>query len=246
MTTSFVGPTYLYGTDGNDRIDRSEATSDYRIEGRDGDDTLLGGSGCDVLLGESGNDRLEGGYERDQLVGGAGNDTLIGGGSDDRLQGGSGSDWLDGGWGVDRVDYSESNAGVTVDLATGEVSGGHARGDVIKGFEDVIGSARGDAITGDSGDNELRGGGGNDTLTGGGGVDVFVFGAAHGADVLMDFTDGVDRIDLGELDLSRGYDDVRATAVAGGVRIDLSAHGGGTIMLQNFDLADLDASDFLF
>ena len=56
----------------------------------------------------------------------------------------------------------------------------------------------------------------------------------------------MDRIDLDRLHLSRGFDDVSATAVPGGVRIDLTAHGAGTILLENFSLADLDASDFLF
>ena len=36
-----------------------------------------------------------------------------------------------------------------------------------------------------------------------------------------------------------------ATAM-GSVRIDLSAHGGGSILLRNFDIAGLDESDFVF
>ena len=31
-----------------------------------------------------------------------------------------------------------------------------------------------------------------------------------------------------------------------GVTIDLTAHGGGTILLQGFSIDDLDASDFVF
>ena len=73
-----------------------------------------------------------------------------------------------------------------------------------------------------------------------------MFRPDDGNDVIVDFTNDVDLINLEELDLSRGYADVSASAVSGGVRIDLSDHGGGTILLQNFDLADLDASDFLF
>ena len=133
-----------------------------------------------------------------------------------------------------------------VDLAASTVSGGHAEGDTIRGFENVVGSDRADSIAGDSGDNALAGGGGNDSLSGGGGLDVFVFGRAHGDDILFDFSDGVDRIDLQELDLPNRFDDVSAREVNDGVLIDLTAHGGGTILLQNFELADLDASDFLF
>lgn len=39
---------------------------------------------------------------------------------------------------------------------------------------------------------------------------------------------------------------VSATAVSAGVRLDLSDEGGGAILLRGFDLADLDAGDFLF
>ena len=50
---------------------------------------------------------------------------------------------------------------------------------------------------------------------------MFVFWGANGDDTVVGFTDGEDLIDL-------------------------SAHDGGTIMLRNFDIADLDAGDFLF
>ena len=75
-----------------------------------------------------------------------------------------------------------------VDLGDGTNStarGGHAGGDTISGFENVIGSAFGDDLTGRdgtagatgstlwglAGDDELEGGVGNDTLEGGAGAD---------------------------------------------------------------------------
>lgn len=65
-------------------------------EGRDGDDTLIGGAGDDYLDGEGYRDN---GYyfSNDRLIGGAGADTLLGGGYSDYLSGGSGADFLDGG-----------------------------------------------------------------------------------------------------------------------------------------------------
>ena len=42
-----------------------------------------------------------------------------------------------------------------------------------------------------------------------------------------------------------GPGDMTAMSMSG-VRIDLSVHGGGTILLRNFDIANLDDSDFLF
>jgi Ca2+-binding RTX toxin-like protein len=68
---------------GNELGNRMSSTWSARLEGRGGDDTLLGSIADDVLLGGGGDDRLEGGQGNDQLDGGSGNDTLIGELSDD-------------------------------------------------------------------------------------------------------------------------------------------------------------------
>jgi len=39
---------------------------------------------------------------------------------------------------------------------------------------------------------------------------------------------------------------VTARQADGNVEIDLWDHGGGTIILQDFSLVDLDSSDFIF
>jgi Ca2+-binding RTX toxin-like protein len=59
-----------------------------QIQGRGGDDTILGNAGRDRLEGEAGDDNLNGGQ---------GNDILIGGIGDDRLRGAAGRDqfWFD-------------------------------------------------------------------------------------------------------------------------------------------------------
>ena len=64
-------------------------------------------------------------------------------------------------------------------------------------------------------------------------------------DVILDFTDGEDRIDLTEFGLS-GFDDLTLSSDAGGVTIHMTTSGGGTILLEGFDIANLDASDFIF
>jgi len=106
-------------------------------------------------------------------IGGAGNDTLIGGGGNDVLAGGAGADILTGGLGFDLVDYSDSGAGVTVNLnlTSGQVSGGDASGDRLNGIEGIIGSSFADILTGNTGDNYLGGGAGDDLLIGGAGAD---------------------------------------------------------------------------
>jgi serralysin len=49
----------------------------YRVDGRDGNDTLLGGPDRDTMLGGNGNDRLSGGDGNDSLTGGAGKDDFV-------------------------------------------------------------------------------------------------------------------------------------------------------------------------
>ena len=87
---------------------------------------------------------------------------------------------------------------------------------------------------------------GNDTLRGVAGVDVFVFGPEHGSDVITDFTNGEDVIDLSAFSTIADFSDLTITSDENGVTIDLGAHGGGTILLQGVAIADLDAEDFRF
>ena len=133
-----------------------------------GSDTLDGGAGDDTIYADNGNDTL---------TGGDGNDTLVGG---------AGADSLSGGAGTDTADYSESSAGVSVDLSAfvGSGTGGDAEGDTFSGIENVTGSAFNDTLTGDAGDNVLIGGGGNDTLNGGDGSDLFIFAMGGGTDTI--------------------------------------------------------------
>ena len=160
---------------------------------------------------------------------------------------------------------------MTVNLEDGTAQGGDADGDVIANVESIRGSGHGDVLTGDDntnslrgydGDDELGGNGGDDwlygnagddRLDGGGGIDrmygnegsdIFIFSTGHGDDSILDFTDGEDRIDLSTFNLA-GFDDLTTSSESNNVMIDLSEHGGGTILLVGFDIANLDATDFL-
>lgn len=136
-------------------------------------ENVLGSRFDDIIYGDANNNFLRG-LE--------GNDQLFGGDGADFLRGDQGADALDGGNGFDWAYYATSNAAVTIDLAAGTASGGHATGDTFTSIERVFGSVFGDMITGDGGSNFLRGFSGNDTLIGGSGID-FLQGDA-GVDVL--------------------------------------------------------------
>ena len=178
---------------------------------------------------------------------------------------------LDGGDGADTVGYELSDAGVTVDLATGAAAGGHAEGDTLTGIVHVLGSHHADSITGGGGNDSLNGGYGNDTLTGGEGDDslyggegddwlsggegndtlwggfgddTFYFGDG---DTIEDFGDGSDRIDIS------AFGDINFGNFEANVTIQAGSDGGTEVMIRDAVLtlttlspADITAEDFLF
>ena len=110
---------------------------------------------------------LRGGTGLDLLWGGKSNDTLHGGAGHDYLEGGAGADALDGGeGGGDRAGYELSDAGVTVNFATGTAAGGHAEGDTLTNIENLRGSDHADTLTAGRASSFLYGGAGNDVLDG--------------------------------------------------------------------------------
>jgi Ca2+-binding RTX toxin-like protein len=93
------------------------------MQGRGGNDTLMGGAAADTLYGdqEAGESGLSG---DDSLVGGGGNDTLSGGAGADRLDGGIGNDSLSGGTGGDSYAFTvapgTANADTIADFESGQ------------------------------------------------------------------------------------------------------------------------------
>ena len=141
------------------------------VRASDHADVLVARNEGSSLWGQRGDDSLIGGEGNDYFWGDKGDDTLMGGAGLDYLEGGAGADVLDGGASRDYAGYELSDAGVTVNLATGTVEGGHAEGDTLTSIENVWGSRYADSITGEAGINNFVGGAGADTLDGGAGSD---------------------------------------------------------------------------
>ena len=144
---------------------------------------LAGSAHNDSLIGSAIANGISGGAGDDYLDGLEGDDVLDGGDGDDRVLGGLGADALTGGAGADTLLYTGSNGAVTVRLWNNTVTGGHATGDTILGFENVTGSNFADTLIGSNAANTLLGGGGADYLDGLAGDDSLEGGA--GADTLI-------------------------------------------------------------
>ncbi|AFY65136.1 Calx-beta domain-containing protein [Geitlerinema sp. PCC 7407] len=78
--------------------------------------------------------------------------------------------------------------------------------DTLTGVENLVGTAYGDRLLGNASSNRIEGGAGNDwidgrggldTLLGGSGADTFVLRAGSGAEAVLDFEVGSDRLGLG-------------------------------------------------
>ena len=254
-----AGDDQLWGLTGADRLDGGAGadiavywTSNAAVTVNLTNGTGQGGHaegdvlvGVEHLWGSDHNDVLSGNNGANRLYGGKGNDELSGNSGNDVLEGDLGADRLDGGPGMDMVSYSLSNEGVTVKLGEGIIEGGHADGDVLVSIEGIEGSRYDDVLEGDNGANRLSGGIGDDTLKGNGGADRFIFEHSNRDDVILDFTDGEDKIDLTDIGLS-GFNDLILSSGSDGVTIHMTTSGGGTILLEGFDIASLDASDFIF
>lgn len=212
-----------------------------------GFESARGGRAADSLTGDGG---------ANLLIGEAGDDNLVGGFGDDVLAGGKGGDILDGGVGQDTLSYAGAVGGVVVNLATVVAYAGDAQGDIISGFENLVGGRAGDSLTGDAGANRLMGRGGFDTLDGGAGDDVlfggdqgdfFLFSRSHGADRIWDFSLGQDMI---QLDLGAAFDsfaEIMAVAQSTGSQgqnVLFTFGEGDSLLLRNVQMASLSAADF--
>lgn len=153
---------------------------------------------------------------RDAITGGTG-DTII------RLL--AGSDQADGGAGNDRM---------FGDTGNDRLSGGDGRDRLFGGSGD-------DTLRGGAGADVLDGGRGNDLLHGGAGGDRFVFSPGRGDDVITDFQDEADLIEV--QGLAGGF--AALALVQQGSDI-LVSWGNGSVLVMHMTPGELTADDFLF
>ena len=249
------GPNRLGGYRGDDILD-----------GREGDDWLDGGPGADMLRGGAGNDTASYFFSREGVVVRLHNGTARGG----EAEGDSFSMTVFFGDAEDMIqllfiaDIENLHGSTRADILAGDLRDNRINGDA--GDDVLYGGPGGgdDLLTGGPGDDRLYGGIGNDTLEGGPGADrlrggpdddmldggegddAFIIATGGGNDTVLDFGNGEDRIDLTAFADLQSMEDLDMRQQDNGIVIDLSADGGGTVTLQDADMADLMDAHFVF
>lgn len=190
--------------------------------GSDHNNDIEAGAGDDIVKAGIGDDWVFGNRGDDKLYGGAGNDEMFGGKGRDKMFGGSGSDDMSGGRGRDTL-----KAGA--------------------GDDYLDGNEGNDVLKGGAGDDIIIAGLGDDILKGGSGADRFEFGEDSGSDVIRDFEDGIDVLQLASFGFVSAADALSHFYEIGSASNDVVGfeYGDVTIKIKGVDLADIDASDLL-
>ena len=247
------GDDYISGLAGDDMLYASEGSD--CVEGGNGVDTLsyerfFNGANVDLSVqgpqdtGEAGVDVI---VEVENVIGSLGDDRLCGDSRANIIDGGLGDDWIDGGLGNDTligggqggqgdtVSYAKAKSGVRVglELVDPQKTGGGGI-DELAGFENLVGSAYSDRLTGDSLANHIDGGAGDDWLTGSGGADCLTGGAGN---------DRFRYVAVEDSGLALGSRDVIADFELGDC-LDVSAIDANDIAVGNQRFAFVGASAF--
>ncbi len=150
----------VMGSANDDRFVASSIANDFK--GGAGSDTVDYSNSAAVVVNlhaGQGFDNHAAGDTYDSienLIGGAGNDTFFAS---------EAANSFTGNGGVNRVNYEHSTAGVTINLSTGQGSGGFATGDRYATIQNATGSSHDDTFVANNQGNNFQGGAGTDTVS---------------------------------------------------------------------------------
>jgi Ca2+-binding RTX toxin-like protein len=220
-----------FATEGDDRFFYDELPATQI-------DTLRNSVGIEAIVLQLGNDFAQdndgsriyfGNKGNDTIFGNAGSDTIASGQDDDLVQGGDDRDFLFGNLGSDTAYGGNGN-----DLLFGGQNN-----------DFLLGEGGNDLVSGDLGDDSLSGGVGADTLTGGEGNDLFFIQKDSGADVVTDFQNGIDTMQLPE---NIAFEDLLIQNTSFGSEVNtsiiFSSTGETLILLKNVLNSTIDRTDF--
>jgi Ca2+-binding RTX toxin-like protein len=253
----------LSGSEFNDVLTGSSTAN--RIDGGFGNDVVNGGGGTDVLDGGEGSDVYLVTSLADKTAaeitdtGTTGTDELrfaaTTAGTLTLLAGDTGLECVVIGMGTGASAVTTGKVALNVD-ATASANGltitGNAGNNTLTGSstaDTLDGGAGNDVLLGGLGNDVLIGGSGQDTLTGGTGNDIFTFNvtkdsstSATKADVITDFVQGEDVIDLSGIDAFRKTNAVNDTFIWRETDA-FSSRTQGEVRFEKFDNADT-ANDY--
>ncbi len=246
-----TGPHYATGTEGHDTL-YVAATGLGQAYGSAGFDTLtLTGRAEGVKIAAGGLDALRvtahGGdafyldiVSIESLVLTNGADKVVMAAGLTRVVSGAGNDWINGLTNNDVIYLGTGN-----DMGHG--GGGNDSIFAGDGNDLMFGSDGNDALSGDSGSDRLYGGAGSDRLTGGTGNDLlsggtardtFVFRPGSGTDHILDFENGLDRIQM--------IGTARSLTITASGSDTIVKCGDVTIVIDDVSASLITAADFTF
>jgi Ca2+-binding RTX toxin-like protein len=245
-------------TNGDDRGAKAlhGNASTNTISGLNGHDELFGYAGGDTLNGNDGDDVLDGGAGGDTLNGGNGFDTASYTSAKTELvinlttPGLNTGDALGDSYSsIEAVRGSSFSDNITGrDTVADTISGG-AGADTIQGLggaDKLYGEWGSDTLFGGAGADFLDGGTGDDRLYGGANSDRFIFMGSFGNDIVFDFEDGSDKLDLSGNGLV--FSDLLIEQQSGYVRVialDDNLHAIGSISLIGLTSGQVTSGDFI-
>jgi hypothetical protein len=260
-----AGNDSMYGGSGNNFLEGG-AGNDL-MYGGSGNDVLVAGFGSDIMIAGNGRDLFYGGPGLDYMYGGSGNDVFIGGTGLNIEEGNGGNDWFY----LSDTNGSEAYGGSgnsTFIAGTGNtiMVGG-------SGNDTMFGGPGNDYFYGGSGNDEFFGGAGvdvmvangagNDYFDGGTGVnyyfggkgggpgtglghDTFVLkdtGATQSVDVVQDWTEGLDHVNLIGTGFT-SFDDLLSHSYQNGAYFIVQPDANNAIWLNGATASTVTASDF--
>ena len=141
-----------------------------------------------MMASLTGIENLTGSRFNDFIIGDTGDNTIKAGDGNDRVYYTGGLDDLDGGTGTDTINFSSFGTAVSVSVRVSKDGSEAFTSDsssipligtlrsigVLRGFENVVGTAFADVIEGSNGANRIDGGDGADRMSGSNGDDVYI------------------------------------------------------------------------
>lgn len=225
LAATYAAATYSIAANNAENIDAGLLTAAITLAGNTGKNTLTGGSG---------NDTLDGGTGADSLAGGLGNDTYIVDNAKDKVSETSTS--------VEEIDTVQSSINYTL--------GANLENLILTGSSNLNGTGNllDNSLTGNTGKNTLTGNAGNDTLDGGLGIDVLTGGLGDdtliydSADSKIDGGAGIDLLEITGSDIILDLSLIKAKAITGIEKLDLSGTGNNSLLANQTSLLKLTGS----